>query len=67
VVAEPLLGLQSGYIQRAADRLPSQGSKFPWRVYQSFLQDYRATKMANVDDGVMEFSNPRLERVAEAG
>jgi hypothetical protein len=36
-------------------------------VYQSFLQDYRATKMASVDDGIMEFSNPTLERVAEAG
>jgi cation diffusion facilitator CzcD-associated flavoprotein CzcO len=67
VVAEPLLGLQSGYIQRAADRLPRQGSKFPWRAYQSFLQDYRATKMASVDDGIMEFSNPTRERVAEAG
>jgi cation diffusion facilitator CzcD-associated flavoprotein CzcO len=66
VVAEPLLDLQSGYIQRAADRLPQQGSKFPWRVYQSFLADYRATKLKSVDDGVMQFSNPMREPIAAA-
>jgi cation diffusion facilitator CzcD-associated flavoprotein CzcO len=32
VTPEPLLGLKSGYIERAADRMPRQGSKFPWRV-----------------------------------
>ena len=66
VVAEPLLGLQSGYIQRAADRLPKQGSTFPWRVYQSFLADYRATKLSSVEDGVMEFSNPVTHAVPVA-
>jgi monooxygenase len=66
VVAEPLLGLKSGYIERAADRLPKQGSKFPWRVYQSFVADYRATKLRRVDDGVMEFSNPAREPIAAA-
>jgi cation diffusion facilitator CzcD-associated flavoprotein CzcO len=66
VVAEPLLGLKSGYIERAADRLPKQGSKFPWRVYQSFLADYRATKLRSVEDGVMEFSNPAREPIAAA-
>ncbi len=66
VVAEPLLGLQSGYIQRAADRLPKQGSKFPWRVYQSFLADYRATKLSSVEDGIMEFTNPVPEPIAVA-
>jgi cation diffusion facilitator CzcD-associated flavoprotein CzcO len=58
VAPAPLLDLQSGYIQRAADRLPKQGSAFPWRVYQSFLADYRATKLADLDDGVMTFTNP---------
>ena len=66
MAAEPLLGLQSGYIQRAADRMPKQGSKFPWRVYQSFLQDYRAMRLGRVDDGVMEFSNPVARSVAVA-
>jgi len=55
---EPLLNLRSGYIQRAQGKMPQQGSRPPWRVYQSYLQDYRATRRADVDDGVMRFSNP---------
>jgi monooxygenase len=64
VVAEPLLGLSSGYVQRAADRLPKQGSRFPWQVYQSYLRDYRATKLRSVEDGVMEFSDPAPAQAA---
>jgi cation diffusion facilitator CzcD-associated flavoprotein CzcO len=55
---EPLLNLRSGYIQRAQGKMPQQGSRPPWRVYQSYLKDYRATRRADVDDGVMRFSNP---------
>lgn len=55
---EPLLGLNSGYIARAADRFPKSGTKYPWRVYQSYIKDYRATKGSSVIDGVMRFSNP---------
>lgn len=63
VVPQPLLDLQSGYIQRAVARMPKQGSKFPWRVYQSYLRDYRAMKVGGVDDGVMQFSNPEPDRI----
>lgn len=63
---EPLLPLQSGYIQRAADRLPRQGSRFPWRTYQSFLRDYRALRLGPVDDGVMVFANPAPAAAARA-
>jgi len=58
VVPQPLLGLSSGYIQRSADRFPKQGSKFPWQVYQSYLRDYRALKIAGIADDAMVFSNP---------
>lgn len=58
IVAEDLLGLSSGYVQRAAALLPKAGSRFPWRVYQSYVHDYRATRGSDVDDGVMVFSNP---------
>ncbi len=51
-----LLGLTSGYITRAADRLPKQGDRDPWRVHQSYLRDYRALKRHGVDDPSMEFS-----------
>jgi monooxygenase len=58
VTTAPLLGLNSGYIQRSAHLLPRQGSKFPWQVHQSYLRDYRALKMSNLEDPCMEFSNP---------
>lgn len=58
IVAEPLLGLTSGYVQRSAHLFPKQGSKFPWQVHQSYLRDYRALKMSDIDDEAMVFSNP---------
>lgn len=53
---QPLLSLASGYIERAADRMPKQGSKAPWLVRQSYLRDYFTMKRARLDDGVMRFS-----------
>ena len=58
VIAQPLLTLTSGYVQRAAERFPKQGSKFPWQVYQSYLRDYRALKQSSIHDDAMVFSNP---------
>jgi cation diffusion facilitator CzcD-associated flavoprotein CzcO len=52
----PILGLTSGYIQRSAHLLPKQGTKHPWKVHQSYLRDYRALKMSDIDDPIMEFS-----------
>jgi cation diffusion facilitator CzcD-associated flavoprotein CzcO len=58
VAAQPLLGLNSGYVLRAADRMPRQGTEFPWRVHQSYLRDYRALKLSGLDDDAMVLSNP---------
>jgi monooxygenase len=55
----PLLGLTSGYIQRSAHLLPQQGTTYPWKVHQSYLRDYRALKMSEIDDAILEFSQPR--------
>ena len=53
----PLLGLASGYIERAADRLPKQGSRSPWLVHQNYWRDYKLMKRGGIDDE-MTFSNP---------
>jgi cation diffusion facilitator CzcD-associated flavoprotein CzcO len=58
VSAVPLLGLNSGYINRASDKFPKQGSRFPWQVKMSYLADYRAMKMRSVVDEAMVYSNP---------
>ena len=56
----PILGLTSGYIQRSAHLLPKQGTTHPWKVHQSYLRDYRALKMSDIDDSIMEFSGSRM-------
>jgi monooxygenase len=51
-----VFGLNSGYINRAADRLPRQGAAFPWQVKQSYVADYRAMKMKSIEDDEMVFA-----------
>jgi monooxygenase len=58
VASGPVLGLTSGYILRSAHLLPKQGVRPPWKVHQSYLRDYRALKMSEIDDTFIEFSGP---------
>lgn len=51
--------LSSGYVQRAADKLPRQGDKNPWMAPQNYLLDIKNLKFGKVEDGTMAFSNPR--------
>ena len=67
VATQPLLGLNSGYVLRAADRLPKQGSTFPWQVHQSYLRDYRAMKLRGLDDDAMVLSNTIGEPAVPVG
>jgi cation diffusion facilitator CzcD-associated flavoprotein CzcO len=52
----PLLDLAAGYVQRAADTMPKQGSKAPWYLRQNYVLDFFTMKLGAVDDGTMEFS-----------
>ena len=54
---EAFVAFSSGYIQRAADRLPKQGSKKPWKLNQNYALDVMALKFGSVDDA-MRFANP---------
>jgi cation diffusion facilitator CzcD-associated flavoprotein CzcO len=58
IATRPFLSLTSGYVMRSASRFPKQGSKYPWRVHQSYLRDYRALKLSAVDGRAMVLSNP---------
>jgi cation diffusion facilitator CzcD-associated flavoprotein CzcO len=51
----PLLNLNSGYINRAAKTLPSQGSKAPWRMYQNYILDYKMLRFDAIDDRRIRF------------
>ena len=53
---QPWIDFSSGYIQRAREVLPKQGTRRPWRLHQNYALDLFALKYGAVDDGVMEFS-----------
>jgi monooxygenase len=55
VASAPFLSFTSGYVQRALDRLPKQGTRKPWRLPQSYLADVLAIRYARIDDGVLRF------------
>jgi cation diffusion facilitator CzcD-associated flavoprotein CzcO len=52
----PALDFSSGYVQRAIAKMPKQGSKRPWRLYQNYALDIVALRFGKVDDGVMRYS-----------
>ncbi|MCG8392305.1 MAG: NAD(P)/FAD-dependent oxidoreductase [Pseudomonadales bacterium] len=54
---ENFLGMRSGYIQRAHDELPKQGSRHPWQVVQNYLYDLPRLRFGNIEDGVLEFGD----------
>jgi len=56
VAALPFIDFSSGYVQRAIDKFPRQGSKAPWRLYQNYALDILSLKFGNVEDDAMQFS-----------
>lgn len=53
---EPLLDFDSGYVKRALDILPKQGSKEPWKVYQNYIKDVQSLKYGKVNDEYLEYN-----------
>jgi cation diffusion facilitator CzcD-associated flavoprotein CzcO len=58
VTAVPFAELTSGYILRAVDQFPKQGSHDPWRREQNYAQNRRALRRAPLDDSALEFARP---------
>ena len=56
VTEVPWLDFTSGYVQRAIAKMPKQGSKRPWRLYQNYALDIVTLRFGKVDDGVMKYS-----------
>ncbi|HEX7135812.1 MAG TPA: NAD(P)/FAD-dependent oxidoreductase [Iamia sp.] len=61
--AQPLLGLTSGYVQRAAAIMPKQGNRAPWLLRQNFVLDLMTFKLGDLTEAI-RFSSPdkRLRR-----
>ena len=56
IEALPHLEFTSGYVQRSIAKLPKQGSRRPWRLYQNYALDIVSLRFGKVDDGVMQYS-----------
>jgi monooxygenase len=52
----PSLDFSSGYVQRSVAKMPKQGSKRPWRLYQNYALDIVTLRFGKVDDGVTKYS-----------
>ncbi len=66
VTPEPFVDFNSGYVLRAIDRFPKQGSKAPWRLHQNYARDIRLVRRGEIEDGAMEFSGVRSTAAAPA-
>jgi cation diffusion facilitator CzcD-associated flavoprotein CzcO len=51
--------LNSGYIMRAKDRLPRQGTHGPWKSSDNYLEDVKILRFDPIDDGYLEFDGKR--------
>ena len=64
VEPEPLIDFSSGYIRRAIDQFPRQGSKKPWRLYQNYVRDLVSLRFGAVNDQALEFTRRRQAKAA---
>jgi monooxygenase len=53
--ALPWIDFSSGYLVRAQDRFPKQGTQAPWQMPQNYLRDIATLRFGRVEDGTLEF------------
>jgi len=56
IAEEPMMGLTSGYMQRARDTMPRQSTRKPWKMHQNYLRDLLSLRFSTVNDSAMEFT-----------
>ncbi|AMQ89229.1 flavin-containing monooxygenase [Marinobacter sp. LQ44] len=62
---DTILGsLDAGYIKRAEDRLPRQGTHGPWKASQNYLQDVKILRFEPIEDGYLEFDGRRSQQAS---
>jgi monooxygenase len=61
---EPMIDFSSGYVQRAIDQFPKQGSKPPWRLHQNYARDILSLRFGEIEDGTLRFSRARASAPA---
>ncbi|OZB14107.1 MAG: FAD-containing monooxygenase EthA, partial [Marinobacter sp. 34-60-7] len=51
--------LNAGYIKRAEDRLPRQGTRGPWKASQDYIADVKLLRFDPIEDGYLELDGIR--------
>ena len=51
------MNLSSGYITRAADKMPKQGSRSPWKNTQDYLKDILELRLGSLTNQDLKFSS----------
>ena len=51
----PFLDFTSGYVVRAMDEFPRQGTEKPWKLNQNYAKDMIALGFGSIEDAVMQF------------
>jgi monooxygenase len=62
VTERPLLDFAAGYVLRSIDQFPKAGSRQPWRLGMSYLQDVVTLRFGKINDGSMRFSRRKAPR-----
>ena len=55
----PFLDMRSGYIQRALNKVPQQGSHLPWKLYQNYALDMAMLRLGKMNDNIIHLSHPK--------
>ncbi len=61
----PFIDFNSGYVLRAIDQFPKQGSKKPWRLNQNYALDILSLRRAPLEDGVLQFDGADAPPLAD--
>lgn len=64
VEEEPFLDFAAGYVLRAVDQFPKQGSRAPWKLKMNYYRDVVLLRHKPVTDDVVEFTNPPVSEPA---
>jgi monooxygenase len=64
VTRKPLLDFAAGYVLRSIDQFPRAGSRAPWRLGMSYLNDVITLRYGRISDGTMRFSRAGMENAA---
>lgn len=54
----PWLDLLSGYVTRAMEKFPKQGTEAPWRLHQNYARDLVTIRFGELEDGALELRGP---------